>query len=318
MCCMTRSIIRLGLIGGLALGGAALLWPGHVSHGLSAIKGKAQQMVDRNSDSPEAIRRELARLAEEYPDRIAEVRGELAEVDHQINELTREAEVAERVVALTTDDLDNLKSLIARAEAEHKSGVRTVAIRFDGVRFDVDEAREEGRRINNVRASYNDRLEHASFQVGLLHEQKARLNDILEKLEGEFNTYQTQLWQLDREIDAIQRNDRLIALIEQQQATLDSYQRFGKMENLGQVQSKLAELRTKQEAQLQYLEKQGKRSNYEEQARYELDRDSTSASSANGYDFEDTVEIELDDLEDEEDDEIGSDDLAFRLPTIIE
>ena len=313
MRCMTRSIIRLGLIGGLALGGAALLWPGHVSHGLSAIKGKAQQIVDQNSDSPEAIRRELARLADEYPDRIAEVRGELAEVEHQLNELNREAEIAERVVALTTDDLDDLKTLVARAEAEQEAKARTVAIRFDGVRFDLDEAREEGRRINNVRASYKDRLEHASFQVGLLTEQKGRLTDILEELEGEFTTYQAQLWQLDREIDAIERNDRLIALIEQQQATLDSYERFGKMENIGQVQSKLAELRTKQQAQLEFLEKQGQRSNYEEQARYELDRD---AAGIERDPFEEMIEIELDDIEDEV--EVSKDDLALRLPTIIE
>ena len=272
MSCITRSVLRWGLIGGLALGGATLLiGPERVAMGLSQIRSKAQGVVDGCIDDPVALRSQLQALAEEYPDRIAEVRGEIAEVDQQIKQFDRDVDIANRVVAMTTDDLKELKTLVARAEAEAAQSVRPVSIRFEGVRFSVDEAYTEGHRINNVRQTYRDRLAHDEVQTKFLQEQKSRLAQILDKLETDYNTYQSQLWQLDRQIDSIQRNDRLIELTEQQQATLEGYEKFGKLNNLKQLEAKLAELRAKQEAQLQHLEKASINVQYEERAEYEMD-----------------------------------------------
>jgi chromosome segregation ATPase len=268
---ITRGILRWGLIGGLALVGVSLLiGPERVAVGLSQIRMKAQNLVDSAMDDPVALRRQLERLAEQYPDRIAEVEGEIGEVEHQIALTEHDIEVARLVVANTTDDMQTLKTLIARAEDQAASTARTVALRFQGVRFDIDEARQEGYRINNVRSNFQDRLAADEFQVNLLREQKDRLVEIHRKLESEYDTYLTQLHQLDREIDAIARNDRLIKLIEEQQATLKSYERFGDVENIHQLQSKLAELRTIQQAQLERLEKAGIRRDYEEEAKYQL------------------------------------------------
>lgn len=274
---ITRGILRYGLLAGLALGGVTLLvGPERVAMGLSHLRSKAQGVIDHAIDDPVALRRQLDQLADEYPDRIAEVRGELAEVDHHLAQFVRDIEVSKRVVAMCTDDLQELKTLVAQAETKAQTVSYTPDIRFQGVRFDVEEAYNEGRRINTVRGTYQDRLAHDEFQVKFLEEQRTRLNEILEKLESEFNTYQTQLWQLDRQIDSIQRNERLIELTKQQQATLESYERFGKVQNLKQLESKLAELRTKQEAQLQQLTKRGINHDYEERARYELDTNDVS------------------------------------------
>ena len=271
MSCITRGILRYGVIGALALGGVTLLvGPGRVAAGLAQVRVKAQNVVDSAMDDPMALRRQLEQLADEYPDRIAEVRGEIAEVDHQIDQFERDIEISHRVVAMATEDLEELKSLVTRAETEAASGTRPVAIRFEGVRFDIDEAYDEGRRINNVRNNYDDRMAHDEFQLKLLSEQKVRLVEILAKLESEYSTYQGQLWQLDRQIDAIQRNERLIELTERQQATLQSYERFGKLQNLTQLESKLAEINAFQTAQLEELEKRGIHYNYEEEARKAL------------------------------------------------
>ena len=290
MSCITRGILRWGVIGGLALGGATLLLgPQRVAMGISHLRTKAQNMVELSLDDPAALRHQLEQLANEYPDRIAEVRGEIAEIDHQLSQFERDMEIANRVVAMTTEDLGELRALVAKAEAEATSGVRRVSIRFEGTRFDIDEAYTEGRRINAVRGTYTDRLEHDKVQVDFLHEQKSRLAEILGKLESEFDTYQGQLWQLDRQIDAIQRNERLIELTEKQQATLETYARFGKVDNLKQIEAKLAELRTKQEAQLDYLEKRGVHHDYEERASFDLD------GTALDDPFADVIEIDLDD-----------------------
>ncbi len=272
MSCITRCVLRWGLISGLALGGVTLLvGPERVAMGLSQARMKAQSVFESCVDDPVALRRQLEGLAKQYPDRIAEVRGEIAEVEHQLGQFNRDVEIATRVVAMTTEDLNQLKTLVARAEESAKSAVRPVAIRFEGAKFNIDEAYNEARRINNLRGTYQDRLAHDHQQITFLSQQRDRLNEILAKLESEYSTFQAQLWQLDRQIDAIQRNERLIVLTEQQQATLASYEKFGKVGSLTQLEAKLAELRAKQEAQLQMLSKQGVQMDYENKARYELD-----------------------------------------------
>lgn len=270
--CITRSILRIGLVGALALGGVTLLvGKERVAAGLSMIRCKAQNVVDNCVDDPIALRRQLEGLSDQYPDRISEVRGEMAEVEHQLAQFTRDVGIAQRVVAMTTEDLGELKELVVRAEESGKSGVRPVAIRFEGVKFDVEQAYNEARRINSVRGTYQDRIAHDNQQITFLSQQKDRLAEILGKLESEYATFQAQLWQLDRQIDAIERNERLITLTEEQQATLASYEKFGKVGSLKQVEGKLAELRAKQEAQLSFLAKQGVHSDYENKAEYEMD-----------------------------------------------
>ncbi|MHC4413940.1 MAG: hypothetical protein ACYS0G_01515 [Planctomycetota bacterium] len=277
MFCISRCILRWGLISGLALGGVTLLiGPERVAAGLAHVRAKAQSVVDGAVDNPMALRRQLEELAGEYPDRIATVRGEIAEVEHQIGQFERDCEVSSRVVTMTTSDLGDLKALVERAETHVHASTGPVYIRFQGVRFDTDEAYGEAQRINHVRMTYQDRLASNEQQLHILGEQKARLFEIVNKLEDEYATFQTQMWQLDRQIDAIERNQRLIEMTEQLQATLDSYDRWGKVGNLKQLEAKLAELRTIQQAQLDQLSKSGIRHDYEKKARYELETGDTS------------------------------------------
>lgn len=265
---ITRCILRWGLIGGLALGGATLLvGPERVTAGFAHLQSKAQGVIDDMVDDPVALRRQLEQLAEQYPNRISKVRGELAEVEHQIAQFDRDVEISKRVVAMTTDDLRQLKTLVAQAEGK----ARNASFHFEGVRFNVEQAYTEAGRINHVRKTYQDRLAHDEQQMNFLTQQQQRLNEILENLEEEYAKYQAQLWQLDRQIDAIERNDRLIALMEDQKETLASYDKFEKVGNLRQIESKLAELRRQQEAQMEYLAKQDHHTDYEKIAEAQLD-----------------------------------------------
>ncbi|HWB19107.1 MAG TPA: hypothetical protein VG711_02315 [Phycisphaerales bacterium] len=277
MSCITRGIIRWGLIGGLGLAGVTMLvGPERVSACLAQIRMKAQGVVDRCVDDPIALRRQLEELSNEYPDRIAKVRGELAEVQHQIDEFSRDSQISQRVVAMTTNDLEQLKTLVAKAETTAQSSTRPVAIEFSGSKFDVDEAYTEARRISTVRGTYTDRAASDAQQLKFLTEQKGRLNEILTKLDTEYQTFQAKMWQLDRQIDAIDRNDRLIDLMKEHQATLANYEKFGKVGNLKQLESKLAEMRGIQEAQLQTMEKSGLHTDYEGKAETQLNMESVS------------------------------------------
>jgi phage shock protein A len=309
MSCIPRFVLRWGLISALALGGATLLiGPERVAAGLACVRTKAQSVVDRAVDNPLALRRQLQDLADEYPDRIAKVQGEIAEVDHQLAQFDRDSEIAARVVALTTDDLSNLKTLITRAEGVEG---RPVYVRFDGVRFGIDQAYGEARRINNVRVTYDDRLSCNQQQLQLLSQQKTRLVDILARLEEEHTTFETQMWQLDRKIDAIERNDRLIEMTEQLQATLSTYDQWGKVGNLKQLEAKLAELSTIQEAQLATLEKNGIRYDYEKRAKKEIDFDSAPQEGP----FDDLMQ-DIDDTQVETNE--AADSFAWVGPVIVQ
>ncbi|MCH7601569.1 MAG: hypothetical protein IIB54_02270 [Planctomycetes bacterium] len=296
MACITRCILRWGLISGLALGGATLLiGPERVGAGFHQLQSKARGAVDQFMDNPTAMRRQLEQLADEYPDRIAEVGGEIVEVEYQISQIDYDLEISRRVVTMTTDDLKVLKTLVAQAEAKQAVAARQVSFRYDGTRFNINQARAEASRINDLRVSYKDRYAADSQQYEFLAQQKTRLVEILNSLEGDFSKYQSQLWQLDHQIDAIERNERLIELTKKQHETLASYDKFEKLGNLGQIEAKLAEIRTIQEAQLQTLANMGFKDNYYKRAETELGMmDLDDDPFANIFDDVDEEEVDVD------------------------
>jgi hypothetical protein len=265
----SRFIVRWGIIGGLAVGGITLLvGPQRVMACIDQLRQEANTVVENLVDDPVALRRQLDDLARQYPKRIAEVRGEIARLDQQLEQFIRDERISIRVVELTTVDLEVLREFVEDAQAT--TMLRgTSSIVFEGVRYNLEGAYAEGRRIRTVRANYVDRLASDRRQMELMGEQKTRLVSILGKIEHEHETYRSQLWQLDREIDAIERNDHIIAMVEQQQETLSSFDRLGSAGNLDQVRSRLAEIRTVQESTILALTDMGTGSEYETRARFD-------------------------------------------------
>ena len=163
------------------------------------------------------------------------------------------------------------------------SRTQKVTVRRGSFDIGLDQARSEARRIIGIKNAYEDRFLGNQQQISILNRQKERLTDILAKLESEHGEFEAKLFQLDRQIDSIERNDRLIAMTEEQQAMLNDFEKLGKVGNLRQLEAKLEELRTTQEAQLQTLESHGIQSEYEQRAREEIVIDS-SISSISGTD----------------------------------
>ena len=180
--CLTRGLFRLALIGGLAAGGAVLLiGPEHVTAGLAQIRSHARQAVDSMIDDPVALRHQLQTLAGEYPEKIASLRGELAEVDRQIAQLEHDSAVAQRVVANTSQDISDLKNLMARANDASADG-RHVVVVFDTRRLDAADAQQELRRIQRIRADFQERNATSEQHLGYLSQQRTRLASMLDKL----------------------------------------------------------------------------------------------------------------------------------------
>jgi hypothetical protein len=274
----TKNLLRWGLITATVVGGTTfLIGPERVAAGFDQIRSLATATFDDLVDDPIALRRQLRNLSDQYPDRISEVRGELTSIDVQIRQLDHDQQIAQRVVTITSKDLGELKDSVLAA-TEGIEDTRKITVRRGSFEVGLDQARSEARRIIGIKSAYEDRFLGNEKQISILTRQKERLTDILAQLESEYCEFEAKLFQLDRQIDSIERNDRLIAMTEEQQAMLNDFEKLGKVGNLRQLEAKLEELRTTQEAQLQTLERHGIQGEYEQRAREEIVIDSSISS----------------------------------------
>ena len=275
---LIKTTFRLTLLAVLA-GGVAVALAGPERAG--ALVHQAHEnlvsIIDENIDDPVALRAQLREHEAEYPQRISQVRGDLAELNEQIRQLDREKAVAERVVALADRDLETLQPLLAKAEGERDMGGRAVLVSFSNRSFTLNQAYTRANQIGQTRIAYGNRAADATHDLEYLRQQAARLEEILLQLETERTQFQAQIWQLERQVDAIARNDRLIEIMEERKRTIDEYSRF-EVASLDQLHGRLAEVRSRQEAELEYLASDQQRLTYEEMAEMQLDTETRERS----------------------------------------
>ncbi|MBL0921420.1 MAG: hypothetical protein IBJ10_04740 [Phycisphaerales bacterium] len=270
---IVKTVVRFGVIAGLGTGVAVLVaGPERVAAVASSARDKALSCIDSHIDDPTIIRAQLRAIEAKYPQRIADVRGDLAELKEQMRQIDREKSVSERVVALADTDLVKLKDMLARAEAARSSSGpgRAVLVSFNNQDLPLEQAYSRATQISQTKSAYAARAADADRTLAYLDQQAERLQQLLTKLEGEHADFQTQLWQLDHQVDAIARNDRLLDMLEKRQKMIDDRSRY-EVVSLEQVNSRLAQIRTKQEAQFEALDKAADRLNYEDVAAQQVE-----------------------------------------------
>ncbi len=264
-----KTIIRVGVIGTLVGGGLiAVAGPERVGAALSQARDTVNETIDRNIDDPVRMRAQLRKLESQYPERIARVRQDLSTLDAQTSEYQRELAVAERVVELAQADLDAMQNTFARAEnvrAEAGHGV-IVRVTFNGSKMDLSEAQAKAAEIAKTRDAYIAEADSIAGDIDLLGQQRERLTDLLVKLESEKAQFQSELWRLNQQIDAIARNERMIDMMEARQQTLDELGPY-QAHSIDQVKNRLAQLRSEQEAKLESLASGEKGLSYEDRAK---------------------------------------------------
>jgi chromosome segregation ATPase len=269
-------VVRVGVIGALGLGAAALIAEAASPGSARAMARQAKQTVgqaisDRIED-PVALRAQLRDLELQYPRRIEAVRHDLAELNAQLQQFEQELAVTDRVVHLAEADLADLRAQLARAEEARATatGYTVVRLRHENRVLDLTEAYAKADRIQQLRDSYAARADEIKRDLGLLGEQQERLGGLLATLETERAQFQSQLWQLDRQIDAVARNERLIAMLEKRQRTLDEIGPFS-ASSLEHVTGRIARIRAEQESRMQALAGSGAEADYESRARVQVD-----------------------------------------------
>jgi chromosome segregation ATPase len=268
-----KTIVRVGVVTALVAGAAALIaGPHRVAALFESMRNSVNEKVDAAIDDPTALRAQLRDLEAQYPERISALRGDLAELQEQQRQVDRDRAVAERVVQLADADAAALQPLVAQAQAadaEAQPGT-VVTVRFQDASLKLDEASSRLTRIVQTRTAYASRAAESARDLDCLGQQRERLEQLLSQLESERSDFRAQIWQMDRQVDTIARNDRLIELMQRRQKTMDECGRY-EAGSLAQVQSHMAEVKSKQESQLKMLSNDQERMDYEDVARIQVD-----------------------------------------------
>ena len=277
--CIGKTLVRLAVIAGV-VGGVGLL--AAQSPRGRALMHQAHQSIsnkiDRVIDDPVALRAQLRELEMKYPQRIASVRSDLAEVTAQVAELQHEMEVSSKVVELAAADLEGLRPMLAKAEAARTTNVASVInIRYEGNTMSYEQALNKAAHAGNTVGAYQSRAEEAQRSIVFLKDQESRLQEILGQLENEQADLQAQIWQLDGQIEMIARNDKLIDLIENRENAIAKHERY-EAESLDQVKNRMERIRNEQTQRLEALANRSKQRNYEDTANSMLQSEQVSKS----------------------------------------
>lgn len=290
---IVKTMVRFGVIGtAVGAGAVVVAGPDRVMNMVHQARAGINEVIDENIDDPIALRNQLRKLEREYPARISEVHAELSAVNQQMAQLEDEYEVAQLKVELTSADLDGLKSLIERGEQARveNASYSTVKIKFDGQTLKMDDAYEKANRIGQLRSAFSNQAADIERDLGILGQQQEQLTTLLDQLQTERAEFQTKLWQIEQEIDAIARNDRLIEMLEARQKRLDQFDSpYGGIVSVDQLNAKMADLRAAQEQRLQMLAQGSKGDDYDARAKYLLDHGKGAEKSGFGSE---TIEIE--------------------------
>lgn len=276
MFCLVKHAFRAVVIGGLVLGAAtlgtrAMIGSERADALMGGLQEKLHAAIDRHIDEPTALRAQLKELESQYPARIAQLSGDLAEVREQIARTGREQAVALRVVELAERDL------LAMGQIQSgDNGLRPAS--YGGSLLPGAQQLEARRaQVQQTKLVYHNRASDAARESQLLETQRTRLEEALGRLQTEQAEFQAKLAQIEGQVDAIARNRRLIEMMEQRQKSLEEASRYEAV-SLDHLTAKLDEVRSRQEAELDVLASSDKRVDYEDQARFELEQESQAQS----------------------------------------
>jgi chromosome segregation ATPase len=271
-CGILKGVIRVGLIAALAGGAVAVVaGPHRVGALVDQVRGKIQTSVDALIDDPIALRAQLRELEGQYPARIAEVRGDLDEVTRHLAQLENIREESLGVVELTSADIDSIQGLIQQGEqARAENGQATIVrVKFNSSTLNMSEAYGKANRLTQIRDAYQTRATELDRDIGYVTQQKDRLGELLQQLETEQAEFRAQLWQLDRQVDTIARNERMIHILKKREARIDRQSRYT-AGSLEQITGRLAQIRAEQEGKLEQFKQGSDIATYENAARFKI------------------------------------------------
>ncbi|MEM9373608.1 MAG: hypothetical protein AAGA55_08175 [Planctomycetota bacterium] len=280
MGCIGKTVVRGAVITALAGGVLVAVAGPHRVHALfDQTRDGVNHAIDSMIDDPIAWRSEIRKLEAQYPEKIAEVRQDLGEVQTQVAQLTREQQVAAKVVQLATIDLEGMDTQLGQARITQSANPGAIVrVSFGSRPIDLDDAYAKREQVEQTRNLYAARVKDLTVDLGYLVEQEAQLSDLLTRLESEQAEFQAKLFQLDVQIDSMARDERLLDMMEDRQATIDEHSRF-QAHSLDQLTQRLTQVRNEQRARLEAISRKDKAKDYVNEAEFLIDQSGNVQSS---------------------------------------
>ena len=268
---VVRGVVITALAGGVLV---AVAGPHRVHAMFDQARGNITQVIDNSIDDPTLLRAQIKKLEAQYPQKIAEVRSDLSEVQTQVTQLERDLQVAHKVVALAAQDLNGVDTQLSQARVTQQANPGAIVrISYNNKPIELEDAYTKRQRIEDTRDLYLARAADLETDLGYLRDQEGQLSDLLARLETEHAEFQAKLFQLDAQIDTIARNDRLIGMMEDRQATIDEHSRF-QSNSLDQLNSRLSTIRNEQRARLEAISNRESDRDYVDEAEFLIDQES--------------------------------------------
>jgi len=282
MGCIGKTVVRGVVITALAGGVLVAVAGPHRVHALfDQTRDGVNHALDSMIDDPVALRSQIRKLEAQYPQKIAEVRQDLSEVQTQVSQLTREQQVATKVVQLASMDLSQMDTQLSQARMTQSANPGAIVrVSFGSHPVELDDAYAKREQVEQTRDLYAGRVQDLTVDLGYLTEQKAQLADLLVRLETEHAEFQAKLFQLDTQIDTIARNERLIDMMEDRQETIDEHSRF-QAHSVDQLNQRLTQVRNEQRARLEAISRKDEAKDYVNEAEFLVDQNGEVQSSEN-------------------------------------
>lgn len=259
-----KALVRTAVIGGLATGAVVVIAGPHRAAAMfNQARSAAVRVIDENIENPQLLRDQLQRMRGEYPERISRVAGELASVEGQIERLSRNRIVDLAVADQASADLGELTGLLEQAEAVRtEQPNRMINVRIDNRTHSLEAAYAEGNMLQQLVSVRRAAAADAEQEIAFLTEQHGQLDHLLGKLKTEQAQVDAQIIRLDAQIDSIERNAKMIEMVESRQKTLDELGSFESV-SIEQFQAKMDKIRAEQKARLQAAFSRENASDYE-------------------------------------------------------
>jgi len=212
---------RWGVIGALGLAGLiAVVGLTRVKTAWWSVRDHLRSNVDEIVDTRVALQHEIRKLQDEYPERIADLRIQVKEIDRDLGSCSEDVNLCQEVVALCESDIMVLNAKLEVADSD-ADGLGPDRVEFRSERLGRAEALTRAGRIAATASSYRDRLNDLTAEQQILREERGRLRAELAEMEREFREFQTEVGTIAREIDSLKRKEKLVKVAERRQKDTD-------------------------------------------------------------------------------------------------
>lgn len=290
-----KTVVVVGLCGvGVVALAHVVLGKDRVHGATHALKSLAQAEVDELIAHQQDLKKELAKLREEYPKQIAMVRSQIGEIERDLEKLDKEETRAGDIVRLCEEDvsyLEDQQDIIGTRHAD------VAAIEFNGSRYTLDEAERLTGRIAETRGMYVTRLEEIAAERGVLERERDQLTVELEAIRTEQAEFEAEYQSLVREIERLKRNQEMIELAEKRRG-IGVEHHSDNMDTLDGIRTAVERARIEQEERLKAARVAPRSLDYETRAQLlEIQRKRETKRKT-----ESVPEAPLGEFEDDEDD----------------